>query len=852
MSSNQNQDNDGCTTSLATAVGGNTSESHIVRDTDSANNINNNTTPTYSHVVRNSSHTTPNNHNSITHDKLNVTHTPPSPKLTEQYITGKHGMGVQSTKSDSHIIRDDKSRVMPGSHIIRNTANVICNTSPISSTVEGENVTRNVAVGDDNNVIRNSPLSDTTSNIIRDQGSIIRRQPVDSTKNNRNKCLAGSTTGGNIVRDTSSAVHINSFNETTHESDTAHIASNTNRINTTISNSSTLINMNNETNNNIIRNKSVSSAQSEGLFNSNTAAPKWNIDSSESTLADTATIPNTSMNDVNNTLLPDVHKRDNSSSQSPREICTEQPKETVVYSNESSNSQSREPDIQNDIVIVTHERDVTEESPLLHRLSLTSNASNGDRYHPVGAWTCHVKETLVEATPHASRILIHLGPEFIAALYLGQMGHYAFGAAALAIAYMSITGITVGVSFASALDTLVPLSSLSEEQSDNGIHLQRSWLLLLFTSLPAMFLWLVSEEMFTAIGVDSVIADQAADFCRFSIPGLWGMFLYETLKKTCQAQGPDGHAVITNITVFANVWMIIVGWLVIRALGLGYIGVALVRSLMWWMMSLCAFVHLYRSGWVKRHWKGWSHRAFSDWGIHFSLAGPCFMIMMTELWPIEIIVIAAGCMNARQLAVAGILMQFLSLGSIIPYAISVSSTRRIDTLMRKAVPNDCHRAATVSTFLLVGYGISFFSFMYVIRYQTPKLFTSDTKTIYLATKAIVFMNMYLVVDALLTSCRNIMRIFRRQQITFLLNVVCNYLIGIPLALFFVIKLEAQLIGLYKGLLVGVVVQCGIMLFTAFYFSDWNTEIWRLHARLNGETVKEWYDDDGDDDDDDTK
>ncbi|KNC82299.1 hypothetical protein SARC_05418 [Sphaeroforma arctica JP610] len=475
--------------------------------------------------------------------------------------------------------------------------------------------------------------------------------------------------------------------------------------------------------------------------------------------------------------------------------------------------------------------------------------ADSDNYDEVHGWLNHLQETLVLSVPHAANILIHLGPEVIAALYLGTLGHAAFGSAALATAYMSITGNTWGISLISALDTLAsPLISMNEAQGYESQALQRTWLLLLVMSLPITFLWLCSYQVLTLVGVDSVIADQAADYCRFSLPGLWGMFLFESLKKVVQGTGADGQAMIKTITIFATLWMIVVGWFLVtsNSLGMGYVGVAITRAGMWWMMAVWAGVYLVVKEWFKANWTGWSHEAFYEWSTHLWLSGSCLMIMVTELWPVELIVVVAGCMDSRQLAVAGIFVQFLSFGSVLPFAISVSSTQRIDTFMRKAVPSDCQRAAVVSSLTILLFDALYCLALYLLRYQAPRLFTVDSSTIVMSTEAILYMNVYLCVDALLTSCRNVLRTFHRQQITFLLNVVCNYILGMPLALLFAFKFEDDLQGLYKGMSIGAGVQCGILVAVAFYFSDWNTEIWRLHARLNGETVKEWYDDEEDD------
>ena len=49
--------------------------------------------------------------------------------------------------------------------------------------------------------------------------------------------------------------------------------------------------------------------------------------------------------------------------------------------------------------------------------------------------------------------------------------------------------------------------------------------IMLTISIPTAFLWLYAEELLLLVGQNPKVSKMAGDFCKWSIPGLWGLFL---------------------------------------------------------------------------------------------------------------------------------------------------------------------------------------------------------------------------------------------------------------------------------------------------------------------------------------
>jgi MATE family multidrug resistance protein len=152
------------------------------------------------------------------------------------------------------------------------------------------------------------------------------------------------------------------------------------------------------------------------------------------------------------------------------------------------------------------------------------------------------------AWPISSAYLLQMSIGLAAVFSLGHLGTQELAASALATMFCNVTGFSVGVGFASALDTLCSQAYTgSKDPHSLGKHLQRGILVMAVLCLPIGLVWTFSEHLFLLLGQDPAISKLAGEFTLYSLIGLFPSFVNECLKRFLQAQG----------IMKANLWVIL-------------------------------------------------------------------------------------------------------------------------------------------------------------------------------------------------------------------------------------------------------------------------------------------------------
>lgn len=145
---------------------------------------------------------------------------------------------------------------------------------------------------------------------------------------------------------------------------------------------------------------------------------------------------------------------------------------------------------------------------------------------------------LTLAWPVSAAYLLQMSLGLASVFSLGHLGTNELAASALATMFCNVTGFSISIGFASALDTLCSQAFTgSNDPKALGKHLQRAFLVMLLLSLPISILWLYAENIFLVLGQDPTISALAGEFSAYMIIGLFPNFVNECLKRYLQAQG---------------------------------------------------------------------------------------------------------------------------------------------------------------------------------------------------------------------------------------------------------------------------------------------------------------------------
>lgn len=171
----------------------------------------------------------------------------------------------------------------------------------------------------------------------------------------------------------------------------------------------------------------------------------------------------------------------------------------------------------------------------------------------------------------------------------------------------------------SALETLCGQAFGAGQLDMLGIYMQRSWVILISTAIPLMFLYIFAEPLLKLIGQTTSISEMAGTFAIWMIPQLFAYAMNFPIAKFLQAQSKI--LVMAVIAAVALVLHTVFSWLLMLKLGWGLVGAAVVLNLSWWFIVVAQLVYIF-SGTCGRAWNGFSWKAFQNlWGfVRLSLA----------------------------------------------------------------------------------------------------------------------------------------------------------------------------------------------------------------------------------------
>lgn len=165
----------------------------------------------------------------------------------------------------------------------------------------------------------------------------------------------------------------------------------------------------------------------------------------------------------------------------------------------------------------------------------------------------------------------------------------------------------------SAVETLCGQAYGAGQLDMLGVYLQRSWLILLATSLVLMLLYIYGLPFLLLIGQTDSISHAAGKFALWMIPQLFAYAINFPAAKFLQAQSKImATALISAVALGLHV---LFSWLVMLKLRWGMAGGAAVLDASWLFIVVAQLIYIF-SGTCGKAWTGFSLKAFQNlWGF---------------------------------------------------------------------------------------------------------------------------------------------------------------------------------------------------------------------------------------------
>ncbi|KAK7031277.1 ethionine resistance protein [Paramarasmius palmivorus] len=413
----------------------------------------------------------------------------------------------------------------------------------------------------------------------------------------------------------------------------------------------------------------------------------------------------------------------------------------------------------------------------------------------------------------------------VSVLSIGRISTAALAAITLGEMTVNVTGLSIILGFASALDTLLPSAWTSDQPTLVGLWSQRMMVVMTVALVPIIALWLNSESVLLLLKQEPEVARLASVYIRWMCLGL-PAFTFNPLRGLFTVPGYI-IVVVAPINAIIN-YLLVWGPEVIR---LGFIGAPIATSTSYYIVSVCYIIYgAYYA--PKEAWHPITMSMFNNLWLIIKLGLAGVVQTASEWWAWDILALIASQLGSDVvLAAQSVLVVTSSSTWQAPFAISIAASIRIGNLLGERKATRAGAAAKASILLgLVVAGV-FCAILFIFRTRWSYLFNKDPNVAALVTTVLPLMALFQVFDATGAVTSGILRARGKQVTGAILNISAYYVLGIPIGALLAFEFHFGLKGLWIGLTAALIWCSAVGVVLSIWTPDWNEEVRKVLARL---------------------
>ncbi|XP_049576090.1 multidrug and toxin extrusion protein 1-like [Syngnathus scovelli] len=406
----------------------------------------------------------------------------------------------------------------------------------------------------------------------------------------------------------------------------------------------------------------------------------------------------------------------------------------------------------------------------------------------------------------------------VSMVFCGHLGKVELAAVSLSIAVVNVTGLSIGTGLSLTCDTLISQTYGSGNLKRVGVILQRGILILLLACFPCWAVLINTEPILIVAKQSREVASLSQLYVKISMPALPAAFMYQLQGRYLQNQGIIWPQVITGAV--GNILNAVINYVFLHLLHLGVAGSAAANSISQYVLAVVLFIYINWKGLHKATWGGWSVDCLQEWGPFVKLAIPSMLMLCLEWWLFEVGGFIAGIISEVELGAQSVTYQLTVVAYMFPLGISAAVSVRVGNALGAGNIEQARLSSKVS--IICAFIVAFFVGLTITLAKSVigYIFTSDLDILKrVAEILIVFIFLHLS-DAVAGVCGGVIRGVGKQKVGALCNLVGHYFIGFPIGLALTFAAKLNILGLWIGLTVCVLMQATFLL-VYLYKLDWS-------------------------------
>ncbi|XP_057974197.1 protein DETOXIFICATION 16-like isoform X1 [Malania oleifera] len=446
-----------------------------------------------------------------------------------------------------------------------------------------------------------------------------------------------------------------------------------------------------------------------------------------------------------------------------------------------------------------------------------------------------VKKQLWLAGPLVSVSLLQYFLQMISVMFVGHLGELALSGSSMATSFATVTGFSLLMGMASALDTLCGQSYGAKQYHMLGVHMQKAMFVLLLVSIPLAVIWANTGSILMILGQDPEISNEAEVYAQFMIPSLFAYGLLQCLNRFLQTQNiVFPMMIISGITTLLH---FLICWILVLKSGLGVKGAAMANSISYWMNVLLLALFVKFSSSCAKTWTGFSKEALHNIRPFLGLAVPSALMVCLEMWSFEMMVLLSGLLPNPKLetSVLSISLNTAAIVWMIPFGLSGAVSTRVSNELGAGHPRTARMAVCVVLVIAITEGVLVGSVLILIRNIWGYAYSNETEVARYVAIMLPFVASSNFLDGIQCVLSGAARGCGWQKIGAVINLGSYYLVGIPSAILLAFVLHVGGKGLWTGIICGLLVQASL-LFTMTIRTNWDQEAKKAMERVQDSTI----------------
>ncbi|KAL0453331.1 UNVERIFIED_CONTAM: protein DETOXIFICATION 24 [Sesamum latifolium] len=423
-----------------------------------------------------------------------------------------------------------------------------------------------------------------------------------------------------------------------------------------------------------------------------------------------------------------------------------------------------------------------------------------------------------------------------------------------------VNGVLIGMS--SATETLCGQAFGAKQYHMMGIFLQRSWLVDLATLTILLPLFFFGTSIFKLLGEEEGIAESAGYISLWFIPFCYALVFSLTIQMYLQAQ--QKNLIIAYLSVLQFVVHIPLSWAFVYLLEWGVTGAMAALNISAWLVVVGEFIYVF-GGWCPNSWKGFSLAALKDIPPVVKLSISSGLMVCLEMWYYAILVLVAGYMKHAEVAISAfsvclelwyyailvLLAGYMKNAEVSISAFSISLNVVAWEFMISLgimgsaivrVANELGRgdakATKFSIKVVMGtsvtIGLLFFILCLVFGNKLGYLFTNEEEVAQTVSDLSLLLAFSVLLNGIYPVLSGVAVGAGLQTKVAIINLVCFYIIGLPIGAVLGYVFQLQVKGIWIGMISGVVTET-----LALSFMTWRTN-WDQEVSITSARLKQWY------------